>query len=202
MYNRMDREALLKIKQREEMLKNRPIREIIGILNRSGIDLTEERIVSDYQKTKDVEELSSAYYRLYEDQLKRLDAKNLFVNSDALPRLILRIIPLHMNPADIGDPGFVDEWLLEISSRQPVRVSEAELGNILISLIHYAERTGVHKLNEIGHVFSYNKALVSLFSGLSHPSDSMVQLLGLFQETFPDADPAICPAVMKGQRTS
>jgi hypothetical protein len=188
-----DLRMLKQMQEREDKLRTRPISEILGILNRNSIDLSEEQILRDYQELKDIEALSTQYYGMYEKELDLLDEKNLYVNSDAIPHLILRIIPEHFDLTEIGDPGFIDEWLMNIGKRRPPHVTMQELANIVCALINHARRTGISELKNTGSVYNYNAALRSLFANVTHPEERLEELLVIFYQTFPDADPNICP---------
>lgn len=164
-------------------------------LKEYGIDLSEEKIIEDYKRFKDVQALDDYYYEQYGEAL---DRKNIpFFNSDVFIDLIDSIIPEHFDYEEIADPSLIENAANEILSTDLRSADQKEIEKLLRALIAYSKTRDHHSLEDISEYMDFSYLLKELIRVCHNRNSEFRNLIREMYECYDDMDPRILPSVYK-----
>lgn len=179
-----------------EYIRNASPEELIGRLQKYGIDITEERILADYAKYKEVFKVMDAYYVQYKENFDRIPEEEL-LDSDALEPLVEKVVKDRFDPVITGDPYFIDNILEDLLETDPKKVRQEDVENLIRAMISYSSRSGCRKLSNIGDCYDYNPPLAELVSLCQERTPQFRALIREFYECYEDASAKILPSVYR-----
>ncbi len=170
--------------------------EYFSKLKEYGIELSEEKIIEDYEKVRDIETLEQKYYDQYG---KILDDKQeeKWLNSDVFIELLERIIPDHFKVEDTGDPYFITSAINEICSQELRKVSQDEIEKVLKALVTLSKTRDCHSLNSTLEMLNLDGLLKELVKVCHNRNTAFRALIRELYECYEDMDPKIFPSVYK-----
>jgi hypothetical protein len=161
-----------------------------------GIELSEERIVGDYEHVQDIKALDESYYEQYG---KYIDAnqRDKVLNSDAFMLLLDRIIPDHFDIAETGDPYFIEAAIENIINTDLRSADQKEIERILKALTVFSKKRDHHTLEDCLKTFDLNVLLKELVRVCHDRNTEFRKLIREMYECFDDMDPSIFPSVYR-----
>lgn len=202
--NNMDPEFGKNLLEGIQLLKSRMAtsnEEYFAKLKEYGFDFSEEKIVEDYMRVRDIKALDDSYYEQYG---KYIDdhQKDKLVNSDVFMELMARIIPEHFDIAETGDPYFIEAAIDRIINTDLRSVDQKEIEKILQALIVFSKERDRHTLEDTLEMFDLNVLLKELIRVCHDRNASFRKLIREMYECFEDMDPKIFPSVYKEVKKS
>ena len=175
--------------------------EYFAKLKEYGFDFSEEKIVEDYKRVRDIKALDDVYYEQYG---KYIDdhQKDKLVNSDVFMELMDRIIPEHFDIAETGDPYFIEAAIDRIINTDLRSADQKEIEKILQALIVFSKNRNCHTLEDSLEMFDLNVLLKELIRVCHDRNASFRKLIREMYECFGDMDPKIFPSVYKEVKKS
>lgn len=175
--------------------------EYFAKLKEYGFDFSEEKIVEDYKRVRDIKALDDVYYEQYG---KYIDdhQKDKLVNSDVFMVLMDRIIPEHFDIAETGDPYFIEAAIDRIINTDLRSADQKEIEKILQALIVFSKNRNCHTLEDSLDMFDLNILLKELIRVCHDRNASFRKLIREMYECFEDMDPKIFPSVYKEVKKS
>ena len=175
--------------------------EYFAKLKEYGFDFSEEKIVEDYKRVRDIKALDDVYYEQYG---KYIDdhQKDKLVNSDVFMELMDRIIPEHFDIAETGDPYFIEAAIDRIINTDLRSADQKEIEKILQALIVFSKNRNCHTLEDSLEMFDLNVLLKELIRVCHDRNASFRKLIREMYECFEDMDPKIFPSVYKEVKKS
>ena len=202
--NNMDPEFGKNLLEGIQLLKSRMAtsnEEYFAKLKEYGFDFSEEKIVEDYKRVRDIKALDDSYYEQYG---KYIDdhQKDKLVNSDVFMELMDRIIPKYFDIAETGDPYFIEAAIDRIIDTDLRSADQKEIEKILQALIVFSKERDRHALEDTLEMFDLNVLLKELIRVCHDRKASFRKLIREMYECFEDMDPKIFPSVYKEVKKS
>ena len=161
-----------------------------------GIDLSEEKIIEDYDRVRDVQTLDDTYYEKYGKYIDD-NQKDKLLNSDVFMLLMDRIIPEHFNITDTGDPYFISVAVDNIINTDLRSADQYEIERILRALAVFSRTRNHHTLEDSLEMLDMNVLLKELIRVCHNRNAVFRGLVRDLYECFEDMDPRIFPSVYK-----
>ena len=166
-----------------------------------GIDLSEEKILEDYDRVRDVQTLDDTYYEKYGKSLDN-NQKDKVVNSDVFMLLMDRIIPGHFDITETGDPYFISVAVDDIINTDLRSADQYEIERILRALAVFSKTRNHHTLEDSLEMLDMNVLLKDLIRVCHNRNAVFRGLIKDLYECFEDMDPKIFPSVYKETQKS
>lgn len=165
-------------------------------LREYGISFSEERIIDDYKRVKDVKALDDSYYEQYG---KYIDdhQKDKVLNSDVFMELMDRIIPEHFGIEETGDPYFIAAAINDVLKTDLRSADQKEIEKILRALTVFSKTRDHHTLEGILEMYDLNILLRELIRVCHNRNTEFRNLIREMYECFDDMDPRILPSVYR-----
>ena len=183
----------LRIRQKRMAMTNE---EFFARLKKMGIDFSEERIIEDYKRVKDVQTLDDSYYEQYGEYIDDHQTDEI-INSDVFMELMDRIIPEHFNITETGDPYFVEAALENLIYSDPRSVDQSEVEEVFRAMTVLSKTRNVHSLDECFGMYDLNVLLRELIRVCHNRNTAFRNLVREMYECFDDLDPKIFPSVYR-----
>ena len=161
-----------------------------------GIDLSEEKIVSDYDRVRDARKLDDSYYEEFGHILDD-EQKEDWLNSDATLLLIDRIVPLHFNIQDTGDPFFIDGVISSLYENDLKKADQKDIENVFRALITYSRTRDHHTLADVMGMYDIRGNLQEMMRVCHDRNPAFRALVKELYECYEDADPRLFPSVYR-----
>ena len=171
------------------------------MLKEAGIDFSEERIIEDYARIKDLRKLDDSYYEQYGKKLDR-ESKNKVLNSDVFLTLLVRIIPNHFDVSQTGDPYFIQSEIDRICNNDLRKADQKEIEKILRAFVVLSKTRNHHTIEDSLELFDINGLLKEMIRVCHNRDASFRNLMKEMYECYEDLDPKIFPSVYKEVKKS
>lgn len=133
------------------------VEEMIEELQKFNISLSKEKIIDDYEKLYNLDELLNLYYDNYIDEFDALGEKMYLLDEDVLFFMFTKIIEEKYDLETLPDPSFITKTALMIPE-----LEEEEKADMLIKMLH-----AMNGLKEHGK----HEYLNDYFDDISDPED-------------------------------
>ncbi|MCR5793767.1 MAG: hypothetical protein K6G61_00295 [Solobacterium sp.] len=161
-----------------------------------GIDLSEEKIIADYDRIRDARKLDDSYYEEFGHILDD-EQKEEWLNSDATILLIDRIVPLHFNIEDTGDPFFIDGVIGSLYEDDLKKADQKDIEKVFRALITFSHTRDHHTLADVMGMYDIRSNLKEMIRVCHDRNPSFRALIKELYACYEDADPHLFPSVYK-----
>lgn len=170
--------------------------EYYAMLKEAGIDFSDEKIIDDYARIKDLKALEESYYEQYGKTLDT-ESRTKVLNSDVFLTLLLRIIPEHFDFSETGDPYYIEAEIDRICSNVLSKLNQKEIEKILRGFVVFSKTRNHHTIEDSLELFNINGLLKEMIRICHNRDASFRNLMKEMYECYEDLDPKIFPSVYR-----
>ena len=170
--------------------------EYFSRLKEYGIELSEEKIIEDYEKVLDIETLEQKYYDQYG---KILDDKQeeKWLNSDVFMELMDRVLSDRFDAEETGDPYFINRLIDDLCVQDPKKINQKDVEKLLRAFIKLSKTRNMHILEDTLYMPDVNGLLRELIRVCHDRTPAFKALVREMYRCYEDMDPRIFPSVYK-----